>query len=143
LDSHSRIPGKSSVPTLKKGGATPGWRIEYDAGFKITHYEDDPVCFFDEENKKVRLTLKRDALTPVGVLKSLMKIGLTLMPESEIANIPHALAWIQLAIDMAIPYRHRSPAPRRHNCEPSRNMYARIQTGRSCDLSEILLFQSH
>jgi hypothetical protein len=92
----ARIRGKSGVPTLKKGGAQSGWRIEHgERGFEIKSYEDDPIYNLDEAAKIVTFTLKRDPYTPVGVLKAFMKIGLTLLPEEEVANFPHLLTWIQ------------------------------------------------
>jgi hypothetical protein len=92
----ARIRGKSGVPTLKKGGDAPGWRIEYgDTGFKISSYEADPVHEIDEANKKVTFKLKRDAYTPVAVLKAFMKIGLTLLPDEEVENFPHLMAWVR------------------------------------------------
>lgn len=92
----ARIRGKSGVPTLKKGGDLPGWRIEYgDTGFKISSYEDDPVHAIDEANKKITFKLKRDAYTPIAVLKAFMKIGLTLLPDIEMVNFPHLLSWVQ------------------------------------------------
>lgn len=92
----ARIRGKSGVPTLKKGGKHPGWRIEHgELGFEITSYEDDPIYSLDEAAKTVTFTLKRDPYTPVGVLKAFMKIGLTLLPEAEVANFPHLFAWVQ------------------------------------------------
>lgn len=92
----ARIRGKSGVPTLKKGGTHPGWRIEHGVnGFDIKSYEDDPIYNLDETAKSVTFTLKRDPYTPVGVLKAFMKIGLTLLPEDEIANFPHLMTWIQ------------------------------------------------
>jgi HNH endonuclease len=96
LRSFARIRGKSGVPTLKKGGPNPGWRIEYEeTGFKVTSYENEPLFEIDEANKKITFELKRDSYTPVAVLKALVKIGLTLMPETEIGNFVHSLAWIQ------------------------------------------------
>ena len=93
----ARIRGKSGVPTLKKGGDTPGWRIEYDntSGFDITSYEDDPLYDIDETIKKITFKLKRDPYTPVAVLKAFMKIGLTLLPEAEAGNFPHLMAWVR------------------------------------------------
>lgn len=92
----ARIRGKSGVPTLKKGGDAPGWRIEYgEKGFNISSYEDDPLYEIDEANKKITFNLKRDAYTPVAVLKAFMKIGLTLLPDVEIVNFPHLMAWVQ------------------------------------------------
>lgn len=92
----SRIRGKSGVPTLKRGGDT-GWRIEYNdsGGFDITDYEADPVLALDEASKSVRFRLKREPYTPVGVMKAFVKMGLTLLPDEEVPNFKHALAWIK------------------------------------------------
>lgn len=92
----ARIRGKSGVPTLKKGGPNPGWRIEYGStGLHITQYGDDPILEVDEEKKIITFHLKRDAYTPVAVLKAFVKIGLTLMPANEMPNFEEALAWIR------------------------------------------------
>ena len=92
----ARIRGKSGVPTLKKGGDAPGWRIEYgDTGFNITSYESDPLYEVNEVDKTVTFRLKRDPYTPVAVLKAFMKIGLTLLPDAEVANFPHLMAWVR------------------------------------------------
>jgi HNH endonuclease len=90
----SRIRGKNGVPTLKRGGNT-GWRIEYrdDGGLDIKDYEANPVHTVDEARKSVQFRLKRDPYTPVGVMKAFVKMGLTLLPEDEMPNFKHALAW--------------------------------------------------
>lgn len=91
----ARIRGKSGVPTLKRGGDT-GWRIEYeDGGLKITSYEDDPLFELDEQAKTITFKLKREPYTPVAILKSFVKMGLTLMPENEIGNFKDALHWVR------------------------------------------------
>lgn len=118
----ARIQGKRGVPTLKKGGDRPGWRIEFtDAGFEIKAYEDDPIFEMDEENSRVTFKLKRDAYTPVAVLKAFMKIGLTLLPAVEIGNFEHLLAWVrdkdhsrQFADQCPIIYTF-TPGPRPNN----------------------------
>lgn len=92
----ARIRGKTGVPTLKKGGPNPGWRIEYgEAGFDFREYEDDPIFAIDEAKKQVRFDLKRDSYTPVAVLKAFAKINLTIMPSDELPNFKEALAWIR------------------------------------------------
>lgn len=92
----ARIRGKNGVPTIKKGGPGPGWRIEYgETGFKMSQYEDDPFFEVDEEKRQLRFSLTRDSYTPVAVLKAFVKIGLSLMPEEEISNFSEALAWIR------------------------------------------------
>lgn len=91
-----RIRGKSGVPTLKRGGDKPGWRIEYDQSrLNITAYETDPIFDVDEENKTITFKLRRDSYTPVAVLKAFMKIGVTLLPEEEIPNFSGLMKWIQ------------------------------------------------
>ena len=93
----SRICGKKGVPTLKRGGPEPGWRIEYNdsTGFNIKQYENDPIFVIDEEKKQLRFDLKRDAYTPIAVLKAFVKIGLTLLPVEELPHFSEALAWIR------------------------------------------------
>lgn len=92
----SRIRGKKRVPSLKKGGSQPGWRVDYKpTGFVVKQYEDDPFMVVDEVNKKVRFELKRDAYTPVAVLKAFVKIGLTVLPPNELPSFREAMAWIR------------------------------------------------
>jgi hypothetical protein len=105
----ARIRGKTGVPTIKKGGSAPGWRIEYsNGGFVVTSYEDDPPYDLDEANKIVTFKLKRDPYTPVAVLKAFMKMGLTLMPEAEIGNFKHLMAWLRYA-DHNRPFADQCP----------------------------------
>ncbi|MDQ1119027.1 MULTISPECIES: HNH endonuclease [Pseudoxanthomonas] len=104
-----RIRGKSGVPTLKKGGDKPGWRIEYDQSkLNIRAYEYDPIYEVDEENNQVTFKLGRDAYTPVAVLKAFMKIGLTLLPDEEIGNFRNLMAWVRER-DHSKPYLDRCP----------------------------------
>ncbi|MBH0022516.1 hypothetical protein I6F40_19580 [Pseudoalteromonas sp. SWXJ133] len=91
-----RIKGKKSVPTLKKGGDKPGWRIEYGQDrLNIRAYENDPIFEVDEDNKTVIFKLRRDSYTPVAVLKAFMKIGVTLLPDNEVPNFLGLMAWIK------------------------------------------------
>lgn len=92
----ARIKGKKGVPTLREK-AEGGWRIEYgnEAGFKIRAYEDNPIWEFDKDGKGVTFTLRRGAYTPVAVMKAFVKIGLTLMPESEIGAFLPAIDWVR------------------------------------------------
>jgi hypothetical protein len=66
-----------------------------ETGFKITSYEDDPFYEIDEAKNTITFNLKRDPYTPVAVLKAFMKIGLTLLPDEEVANFPHLMAWVK------------------------------------------------
>jgi hypothetical protein len=100
----ARIRGKSGVPTLKETGSSPAWRIEYvDTGFAISSYEQDPFFEIDESNKSVAFKLKRDPYTPVAVLKAFMKIGLTLLPDEEVKNFEHLMAWVRQE-DHSVPF---------------------------------------
>lgn len=104
-----RIRGKCGVPTLKKGGDKPGWRIEYDQSrLNITAYEDDPIYEVDEENKQVTFKLRRDSYTPVAVLKAFMKIGLTLLPDDEVGNFSGLMTWVR-EVDHSKPYLDKCP----------------------------------
>ena len=80
-----------------KRGQAGGWRIDHDAnaGFVVNEYEDDPIIDLDEANKTIIFRLRRDTYIPIAVLKTFVKIGLTLMPEAEIADFATALAWIK------------------------------------------------
>lgn len=105
----ARIRGKNGVPTLKQGGDSPGWRIEYGAsGFEIKQYESNPIFSVDEANKRVVFNLKRDAYTPIAVMKAFVKIGLTVMPAEEMENFDDALSWLRRA-DHERPFHFGSP----------------------------------
>lgn len=91
----ARIRGKNGIPTIKKG-PEKAWRIEYkDDQLVVKNYTDDPIVDIDEENKRIILTLRRGAYTPIGVYKAFVKIGLTLMPETEMSPFHAALGWLQ------------------------------------------------
>ncbi len=91
----ARIRGKSGVPTIKKG-SSGGWRVALgETGFEIKHYEDDPIVELDETAKRLTIRLRRDPYTPVAGLKAFVKMGLSLIPESELPNFQAALSWIK------------------------------------------------
>ncbi|MBV9840649.1 MAG: hypothetical protein JOY99_03780 [Sphingomonadaceae bacterium] len=91
-----RIKGRSGVPTIKKPGPDKCWRVEFDgSGFQLSHYEDEPFFEIDEAAKQIRFQLHRDTYTPVAALKGLVKIGLTLIPEVEVANFRETYDWIR------------------------------------------------
>jgi hypothetical protein len=90
----SRIRGKNGVPTIKR---TPlGWRIEGDPhGLTVKKGDAGNVVEVDEKKKKVKITIPIDPYTPVLVLKTFVKMGLTLLPEEEVANVRSALQWVR------------------------------------------------
>lgn len=92
----SRIKGRSGVPTIKKPGPKKGWRVEYSGtGFQLSEYEDEPFFEVDEEAKQLRFELHRDTYIPVAVLKGLVKIGLTLIPDVETQHFRETYDWIR------------------------------------------------
>lgn len=90
----SRIKGKRGVPTLKN--EKEGWRIEYDgSAFHMTQIESNPMFNVDLHKRQFKLQLKRDPYTPVAVLKALVRVGLTILPNDELANFGEALKWVR------------------------------------------------
>ena len=89
------ISGKNGVPTVK--GA--GWRAENESDHikikKIKQDDNAPDHVLDEEKKQLRLDIERGTYTPVAVLKTFVRIGLTLMSVEEVPNFSEALDWIQ------------------------------------------------
>lgn len=91
----SLIKGQNGIPTLKKG-SSGGWRVEVKGGrLEIHSYEDEPIFDLDEVNKKLTLTVTVGSYTPVAVYKAFVRIGLTLMPDSELGAFGTTLAWIR------------------------------------------------
>ena len=91
-----RIKGRSGVPTIQEPGGGKGWRVEYSTGaFQLSEYEGDPHFTIDEQAKQLRFELHRDPYIPVAALKGLVKIGLTLLPEVELAHFSETFDWIR------------------------------------------------
>ena len=92
----ARIRGKRSVPSLKQHGAVERpWRIDVqDSEFHISEYEDDSLVDIVHEGNRIELVVTKDAYTPVAVVKAFVRIGLTLVPETELSNFRDALDWI-------------------------------------------------
>jgi len=92
----SRIKGRSGVPTVKKPGSKNGWRIEYlDSKFQMKEYEDEPFFYVNEKERKIQFELFRDTYIPTAVLKGLVKIGITILPEFEVQYFNEACDWIR------------------------------------------------
>ena len=60
------------------------------------------------QNKQITLTLSRDLYTPIAVLKALVKIGLSILPESEIGNFRETIEWIR-SLDHDEPFISNCP----------------------------------
>ena len=88
------ISGKNGVPTVKGVGREPGWRVENESDhIKIKRYGNAPDYVL--EKNRFQFEVKQGAYTPVAVLKTFVRIGLTLMPVEELPNFSEALDWIQ------------------------------------------------
>ena len=72
------------------------WRIEATSSMlNITSYENNPAFRVDQVRKEVTFLLHRDAYTPVAVLKALVKMALSILPENEMINFQQAISWIK------------------------------------------------
>jgi hypothetical protein len=91
----SRIKGKTGVPTIRER-RDGGWRIEYHpTGLKANQDEIDKVMEVNQDTKTLTFRLRRDPYTPVSVLKALIKMGLSVFPDSEMPHFRPALDWIR------------------------------------------------
>ncbi|GAA0189605.1 HNH endonuclease [Cupriavidus pauculus] len=91
--------GKKGIPTLKGGGPS-GWRIERTGNrFEIIAgaNEDDRPFTASEDHRIVNLTLTRDPYRPIAVLKTFVKMALSVMPDDELPNFSETLDWLMEA----------------------------------------------
>ena len=90
----AQIVGKRGIPAIKTKG---GSRIEVGPnGFEISSYPTDDLTYeIDEKKNTVTFHLRCEPYTPVAVLKALVKMGLSVLPEEEIPNFRTALSWIR------------------------------------------------
>jgi hypothetical protein len=93
------VPGKGGVPSIKDRGAER-WRIDGHVEgdqreLETIHWRNEGPFRIDE-NQHLHITeLTRDPYTPAGVMKAFVRVGLTLMPDPELAYFPELMAWIQ------------------------------------------------
>ncbi|WP_082845544.1 HNH endonuclease [Paraburkholderia caribensis] len=93
----TRRRGKRGVPTLK-GSDGAKWRMEWTGGkFFVTAGADDQDLPFTASDDLRTLTfeLKREPHVPMAVLKTFVKMALTILPENELPNFREALDWIK------------------------------------------------
>ena len=90
----ARIPGKNGFPAVRLDHAG-GWRIQGgSAGVLNITGDDNPAFVEDEQNKLVHIKQPRDPYTPIGVVKALVKMALTIVPEEELGAFRDAMRWI-------------------------------------------------
>jgi hypothetical protein len=89
-----QVLGKSGVPSAKTGQKRS--RIDVDvSGFKIDEHEGDPIAEIDYEAKTLTITIPGQRYKPLGVLKALLKVAITVMDENDLRNVPEALRWLR------------------------------------------------
>lgn len=92
----TRIKGKNGVPRLVKNGEQR-WRLEADkkGDLRMEMTEAAPIFSVDEERKEITFSLTRGNYTPAGVLKTFMKIGLTLLPQMHMYYFSMLREWVK------------------------------------------------
>lgn len=89
------VPGQSGVPAFKDRQSGQ-WRIDGSGReLKVASYRNAGPYHVDEQQRRFNIEFTRDPYTPAGVMKAFVRVGLTLMPEDELANFPELMAWIQ------------------------------------------------
>ena len=91
----SRICGKSGIPTIKHD-ATGRHRIDsHPMGLEISVDEAEGFFENDPTSKTLTFHLRRPPYRPAMVVKAMVKMALSVMPEEEMCNFQQALALIQ------------------------------------------------
>jgi hypothetical protein len=90
----SGIRGKTNSLAIKD----KHWRLQhgYD-GIVLSQDEGDPIVMVDEATQRMTLTLPQGPFTPVAVLKTFIKMALSVVPEGDLRNFVHAMEWIRNA----------------------------------------------
>lgn len=92
------VPGQDGVPSIKDRGSER-WRLDGHVEgerreLKTTSWRNEGPHRVDEETRLFITELTRDPYTPAGVMKAFVRVGLTLMPEDELAYFAELMAWI-------------------------------------------------
>lgn len=91
----SRICGKSGIPTIKQG-PNGIFRVEgHPEGLNLSVDEADGFLENDGGNQLLKLHLRRGPYRPQMVVKALIKMALSIVPEDEIPNFQQAIEWIR------------------------------------------------
>ena len=91
----AQIKGKKKVPSNKSKDKKT--RFDFKPGDKSTIISpaDSGLTDLDPTNKSLTYKFEIEPHIPAAVYKCLVKIGLSVIEESELANFTHALRWIQ------------------------------------------------
>ena len=89
----SGIKGKNNYPTIKSRDGKS--RIESSLrGINIAHQSDNRFFSSDEENKILTFNVPVPKYRPIGVWKSFIKIGLSLIDENRIGYFEDTIKWL-------------------------------------------------
>jgi HNH endonuclease len=91
----ARICGKVGVPTIKHD---PAGELRIDShpdGLRISVDEAEGFLDNDPATKTLTFHLRRGPYRPAMVVKAMIKMALSVMPEEEMCNFQHALAFIK------------------------------------------------
>ena len=91
----TRVSGYRGVPSYKPDMQGKS-RIDVEQGeLSIKAFEGEaPIVEIDEDNHSVVVKGRR-SYVPQNVFKALVKMAVSIMPESELVNIPETLNWLQ------------------------------------------------
>ena len=95
LRTMARIRGSGGVPAIKQG-PNNSWRVDpAETGLDINVNATEGFWEDDEATNTLKLHLRRPPYRPVMVVKALVKMALSIMPEGEMPNFQQALDWIK------------------------------------------------
>lgn len=89
----TQVKGKRSVPSFK----TVNDKSRIDIGTDKVHisdFVDDSIAQINEEEKSITFSAKKRSYVPIAIYKTLTKMALTIMPESELSDFKTTMAWI-------------------------------------------------
>lgn len=96
--------GKSGVPNFQPRTVdrdeNTRTSIESEANRRKVILTDSPDYELDKENKRLTLIFRKPPLRPFFVYKALVKIGLSLMPDDQLACFAEVLNWLLKDSDM-------------------------------------------
>jgi hypothetical protein len=91
----ARICGKSGVPTIKHA-SNGELRIDGDPmGLRVSVEETEGFFEPDPATKTLRFRLRRGPYRPTMIVKAVVKMALSVVPNEELCNFQQALAWIK------------------------------------------------
>lgn len=90
----SQVKGKRGVPSFRTVNQK---KSRVDIGSEQMNVQDhagDEFAFIDEEAKTITFKANRASYFPIAFYKCLVKMALTVMPESEIVHFSNTIEWI-------------------------------------------------